>query len=149
MFSVVLGTVEGTSQLYFLKRELCAQMNQKRELWQDILPTVFIHSTELQITFHWEVFAFYCTALKKSIVFVLVVQCFIEKCSLGARNCCYLIKGEHSGCSSCPSKCFWSKSHVTDPFRGSPACRVWKWKIIPVMLWYSTAQFIEDEIYRA
>jgi len=52
MFSVVLGTVEGTSQLYFLKRELCAQMNQKRELWQDILPTVFIHSTELQITFH-------------------------------------------------------------------------------------------------
>lgn len=54
------------------------------------------------------------TALKNSVIFVLIVQCLVEKCSFGARNCHYLIKAEHFGWSSNPSKCFWNKSYEID-----------------------------------
>lgn len=70
-------------------------------------------------------FAFYHTILK-SITFILVVQCLIENCSLGATNC-HLIKAECSGWSSYPSKCFWSKGQMID---SSPS----KEEIIPLLV---------------
>lgn len=57
-FYVLLLSLEGTFQLYFLNRKVCAQVNQSCDLWQDFLHTVLVRSSELQRTSHWEVFAF-------------------------------------------------------------------------------------------
>lgn len=67
------------------------QMNQRCELWQDTLYAAHVRNSELQVAFHWGVFAFYCTAPKKPII--LVVKGFIQKLklSLGATNCCLVM----------------------------------------------------------